>query len=187
MQHENINNSYPTVCRDGLPAPALDGRLIGKRLWWRWVAALVVLAIGLASAGLSRAGSGPLTYAYDALGRLIAVVDGSGNAGVYTYDAVGNLKQITNPLANTVAIFSFTPNNGPAGQNIAITIYGDWFSTTPTQNTVKFHGTTATVTASTIATKTTTVPQGATTGPIEVTVTGVGSAPSTANFTVTAN
>jgi YD repeat-containing protein len=33
-------------------------------------------------------------YFYDELGRLVGVVDGSGDAAVYVYDEVGNLLQI---------------------------------------------------------------------------------------------
>ncbi len=33
-------------------------------------------------------------YFYDELGRLVAVVDGQGNAAVYNYDEVGNLLSI---------------------------------------------------------------------------------------------
>ena len=33
-------------------------------------------------------------YFYDELGRLVGVVDGSGNAAVYVYDEVGNLLSI---------------------------------------------------------------------------------------------
>jgi YD repeat-containing protein len=149
---------------------------------WRWIAALGLMALALVSASLCRANSGPVTYAYDALGRLVAVVDGSGNAGVYKYDAAGNLLAITPTTSGTVSIFSFMPNNGSVGQSV--TIYGDGFSTTPSQNTVTFYnGKTATVTGSTLTTITTTVPTGATTGPIKVTV-GVNSATSTGNFTV---
>jgi YD repeat-containing protein len=116
---------------------------------------------------VSNAGAQVYTYAYDELGRLIAVVDPSGNAGVYNYDSVGNLLSITNTTASTVSIFTFTPNNGTSG--ITVTIYGDGFSTTPSQNTVTFNGKFATVTASTVATITTSVPTGATNGPIKVT------------------
>ena len=96
----------------------------------------------------------------------------------------GNLTKIANNGATTVAIFAFTPNNGPVGQSV--TIYGDGFSTTPSLNTVKFNGTTAAVSASTIATITTKVPSGATTGRITVTSPKC-TFTSTANFTVTTN
>ncbi len=128
-------------------------------------------------------GAGSVTYAYDELGRLIAVVDNSsGNAAQYIYDAVGNLKQITNTTGSTVSIFTFTPNNG--GTGLSVTIYGDGFSTTPSSNTVTFYnGKTAVVTASTLSTITTTVPANAATGPIKVTSPN-GIATSSANFTI---
>ena len=79
-------------------------------------------------------------------------------------------------------ISSFTPTSGPVGATVTIT--GTKFSVTPANNTVKFNGTTAVVTASTATSITTTVPVGATTGKITVTVVG-NTATSTLNFTVT--
>jgi len=127
-------------------------------------------------------GAGSVTYAYDELGRLIAVVDNSsGAAAQYNYDAVGNLLSITHPTA-AVSIFTFTPNDG--GTGLSVTIYGDGFSTTPSSNTVTFYnGKTAVVTASTLSTITTTVPANATTGPIKVTSPN-GTATSSTNFTI---
>jgi hypothetical protein len=81
-------------------------------------------------------------------------------------------------------ITSFTPTSGPVG--ITVTISGTNFDTAPANNIVKFNGTTSVVTASTATSITTTVPVGATTGPISVTV-GTGTGVSTTNFTVTAS
>jgi YD repeat-containing protein len=117
------------------------------------------------------------------LGRLIAVVDGSGNAAQYKYDGVGNLLSITNTTASTVSIFTFTPNNGPTG--LTVTIYGDGFSSTPSQNTVTFYnGQNVTPSQATVSTLVVTVPSGATTGPIKVTSPHGSSPPSSENFTV---
>jgi len=109
-------------------------------------------------------------YVYDALGRLTTVVDPSGNAATYNYDAVGNPLSITRSTTSpsALAILGFSPTQGGAGTTV--TIQGQNFSATPTANTVKFNGTTATVTAATANSLTTTVPAGATTGPISVTV-----------------
>ena len=109
-------------------------------------------------------------YVYDALGRLTQVVDPSGSVATYNYDAVGNLLSITRSTTSpsALAIFSFTPAQGGIGQTVSI--QGQNFSVTPSANTVKFNGTTATVTAATTNLLTTTVPSGATTGPISVTV-----------------
>jgi YD repeat-containing protein len=109
-------------------------------------------------------------YVYDALGRLTQVIDPSGNAAVYNYDAVGNLLSITRSTTSSsaLAIFSFSPAQGAVGQTV--TIQGQNFSATPSSNTVKFNGTVATVTAATTNQLTTTVPAGATTGPINPTV-----------------
>ncbi|HZX72997.1 MAG TPA: CHRD domain-containing protein [Cyclobacteriaceae bacterium] len=78
-------------------------------------------------------------------------------------------------------ITSFTPNNGVSTATVTIT--GTNFSATPADNVVKFNGTAATVTASTATTLTATVPAGATSGTISVTVKDQ-SVTSTDNFRV---
>lgn len=85
-------------------------------------------------------------------------------------------------LAGPPTISSFAPSSGPVG--ITVTITGTNFSSTPANNTVTFNGTTALVTVSTTTTLTVTVPIGATTGPISVTV-GGNTATSATDFTVT--
>jgi gliding motility-associated-like protein len=82
------------------------------------------------------------------------------------------------------SIASFTPISGPIGT--IVTIIGTNFSTTPANNTVQFNGIPAVVTASTTTSITASVPAGATTGLITVTVAG-NTATSATNFTVTAS
>ncbi|HYL82632.1 MAG TPA: IPT/TIG domain-containing protein [Candidatus Angelobacter sp.] len=124
-------------------------------------------------------------YVYDALGRLTQVIDSSGNVATYNYDAVGNLLSITRSTTSpsALAIFSFSPAQGSVGQTVAI--QGQNFSATPSANTVKFNGTVATVTAATTNQLTTTVPAGASTGLISVTV-GSNTANSATSFNVLA-
>lgn len=86
------------------------------------------------------------------------------------------------PASPAPAITGFTPASGPVGTSVTIT--GTNFSTTPAQNSVAFNGTAAVVTAATATSITTTVPTGATTGKISVTV-GTLAATSANNFTVT--
>jgi gliding motility-associated-like protein len=83
------------------------------------------------------------------------------------------------PTAPTITYF--TPTSGVVGATVNIT--GTNFSTTPGSNTVRFNGTTSTVTASTATSITTTVPAGASTGKITVTVAG-NTATSATDFTV---
>jgi len=127
--------------------------------------------------------SNSVQYVYDALGRLTQVIDPSGNVATYNYDAVGNLLSVTRSATSPsgLAIFSFSPGQGSVGQTV--TIQGQNFNATPSANTVKFNGTTATVTAAAINSLTTTVPSGATTGPISITV-GTSTATSSSNFAV---
>jgi hypothetical protein len=122
-------------------------------------------------------------YVYDDLGRLSAVVDSATNeAALYQYDAVGNLLGIVRQPANALAILNFTPKSGPVGTTV--TVSGIGFSSTATQNTVTFNGTSTTVSSATATQLVVTVPTGATTGPIAV-MTPSGSATSGTPFTVT--
>jgi len=135
----------------------------------------------LLTAAVVHGQSSPVTYVYDELGRLVSVINTTGDAAIYAYDAVGNLLSIARQTAGTVSIIEFTPNAGPVGTSV--TIYGTGFSTTPSQNTLTFNGVTGTVLTATATKLTTTVPSGATTGPLAVT-TPSGSATSGTSFTV---
>jgi YD repeat-containing protein len=124
-------------------------------------------------------------YVYDDLNRLIAVVDQQGNVGTYTYDATGNLLRVDRfdaaAIPGAVGITLVSPNKGKVGTTVQI--FGKGFSATPSQNSVVFNGTAATVTAAAPNRIVTSVPTGATTGPITVT-TPLGSATSPTPFTV---
>ncbi len=123
----------------------------------------------------------PINYVYDSLGRLIAVMDASGNAATYSYDAVGNLLGIGRQTATQVSLASFAPSSGVIGATVIL--YGTGFTETASQNTVTFNGTAATVVSSSLTQLVVTVPSGATSGAIAVT-TALGSATSGSSFTV---
>ena len=144
---------------------------------------IVACGITLVSWNALRAQSG-IVYVYDELGRVIAVTDPSGDTVRYNYDAVGNITSISRAASSTLSFINFSPGSGPVGATV--TIYGTAFSTTPANNTVTFNGTAATVSASTATKITTTVPSGATTGVIQVTVSG-NSVSSSTSFTVTSS
>ncbi|WP_147296610.1 IPT/TIG domain-containing protein [Flagellimonas nanhaiensis] len=80
-----------------------------------------------------------------------------------------------------VSISSFSPEMGEPDAEVSI--IGKNFNTKASANTVKFNGTTATVTSATATQLKTTVPNGATTGKITVTV-GSSTATSSSDFTV---
>lgn len=87
---------------------------------------------------------------------------------------------------NPPSITSFSPSSGVIGTTVIVT--GTNFSTTPSNNTISFNGTVATVTAATTTQLTTTVPTGATTGKISVMVNSTTTAAtSTSDFTVTSS
>jgi RHS repeat-associated protein len=143
--------------------------------------ALALVLVSLAGAAQSAPPATAITYAYDELGRLVAVSSPGQGAAKYTYDAVGNVTAIARPSIGTVAVLGFSPKTGPAGTSV--TIYGTGFNATPAQNTVKFNGTVGTVTSAMATQLVATVPSGATTGVINVT-SPTGSANSTGSFTV---
>jgi hypothetical protein len=93
-------------------------------------------------------------------------VGGNGNVTIYTIEP---------------SISSFSPSTGAPGD--VITLTGN-FDPIPANNTVTFNGVPATVTASSYTSLTTTVPAGATTGPITISYGGF-SGSSSSNFSVT--
>jgi len=134
---------------------------------------------------LSAPGTAAIQYEYDELGRLVGVVDAAGDSASYQYDPVGNVLSISRQASNQVSIINFTPRSGPTGTTV--TINGEGFSATSSQDTVQFNGTTATVLTATTTQITANVPSGATTGPIKV-IAPSGTVTSSTNFTVgTAN
>lgn len=81
----------------------------------------------------------------------------------------------------SVSIGSFTPDSGPTG--ISVTIAGENFSTTLSENKVEFNGVSATITSATKTSLVVTVPASATTGKVKVTTNGK-SATSINDFTI---
>jgi YD repeat-containing protein len=130
--------------------------------------------------GLDAVAAAPVTYVYDENGRLVSVV-GAAETVTYNYDPVGNILSVTRQNSTLPSILEFTPNSGPVGSTV--TIYGTGFSTTASQNTVKFNGVAASVSSATATQIVTSVPAGATTGPITV-ITPIGATTSGSSFIV---
>jgi YD repeat-containing protein len=129
------------------------------------------------------AGTTPITYAFDADGRLTAAIDPAAQAAAYRYDAVGNITSIMPHSSTLTAIMGVAPTHGVAGT--AVTITGTGFSPTASSDSITFNGTQAQVTAAGATQLVVTVPAGAASGPIHVTAPG-GSATSSLSFTVAA-
>ncbi len=113
------------------------------RKFLHWLS-ISLLALALATPVLAQA---PITfqYVYDELGQLIKVIDSTGVVIEYVYDEVGNILEIKRSTVAGLAIFGFSPQSGPVGTTV--TIQGQEFSDTPSENTVAFNGTTATANA----------------------------------------
>jgi hypothetical protein len=81
-----------------------------------------------------------ITYVYDDLGRLEAVIDPGQANGIarFTYDGSGNLLSIARQSATATTIVDFSPKLAKRGTQV--TVYGAGFSSTPSQNTVRFGG-----------------------------------------------
>jgi YD repeat-containing protein len=152
-------------------------------LFTRSYAIILALALSLFLAGnVSAQSASEITYIYDELGRLIAVVDPAGETVKYTYDVVGNLLSITRHNSSQLSIIKVLPDSAPEGTTV--TIYGTGFSPVANDNTVKFNGTTAAVASATATQIVTSVPALGVTGTIPLTVTTPGGTAS-ASFTVT--
>jgi len=150
------------------------------------VASLLVLSLWLGPhVERAAAQSAAIQYAYDELGRLVAVVDQAGNAAIYVYDAVGNLLSIQRvdaaALPAPVAITAVVPERGKTGT--VVSILGKGFGVATGQNAVAFNGVGAPVTQASGNRLITRVPPGATTGPVTVTA-PLGSAVSPRPFLV---
>ena len=121
-------------------------------------------------------------YVYDETGQLIKAIDSTGTVIEYVYDEVGNILEIKRSTVAGLAIFDFSPKAGPVGTTVDI--QGQGFSAEPLDNVVEFNGAVTSVTSSSANGLRISVPAGATTGLITVTVTG-NSSLSSENFTVT--
>ena len=104
---------------------------------------------------------------------ITAVVPDGATTGTITVKVIrrtiaGPSFTVEEPPAPTIT--SIDPANGIVGT--VITINGTNFSATASENVVNFNGTTATVTAATTTSITTSVPDGATSGPVSVEVDG---------------
>ncbi len=116
--------------------------------------------------------SGSVSYGYDALGRLIQVAATTVNSvQAMSYDAAGNISSTASTAISAESIEGFSVSQASAGEQI--TIDGSGFSTTASSNTVTINGVTATVVSATATQLVVTVPSGASTGVVKVTVGGV--------------
>ena len=139
---------------------------------WLAVALLALFAAGAASA---------TQYVYDANGRLVVVTDDSGESARYVYDAMGNILRVERIQAAELRIFAMTPTHGTV--DTPVSIRGQGFESVAANDTVMFNGVPATVSSATANELKVTVPYGATTGAVTVSV-GARSAASDSPFTV---
>lgn len=129
----------------------------------RWlVPMLLVLASGAATA---------TQYSYDELGRLRTATVAADGTAEYIYDDAGSLISVERHPNGTPVLASFSPHFAAPGATV--TLYGAGFSAQPSANSVSFNGTPATVTASSAQSLTVTVPAGATSGALQVSVGGL--------------
>lgn len=109
-------------------------------------------------------------YYYDDLGHIVQAIGSDGTIRQYQYDENGNVTAINRISGNALTISGLSPTIGHV--TASVTIYGSGFSAVPSENNVKFGATSAVVTEASATRLVTTVPQGAVTGPVSVTVNG---------------
>ena len=133
----------------------------GRRVRITGLLGVLLLCWGMAHAQSAQ-------YTYDAHGRVVATTQANGTSAAYTYDALGNVVQVGAVPAGQLAIFALVPSHGEAGTQV--TIAGQGFGSNAANDTVSFNGTVATVLSATATQLTVSVPGGATTGSVGVTV-----------------
>lgn len=109
-------------------------------------------------------------YYYDDLGRIVQAIGSDGTIRQYQYDENGNVTAINRISGSSLTISGLSPTIGHV--TASVTIYGSGFSAVPSANNVKFGTLPAVVTEASATRLVATVPQGAVTGPISVTVNG---------------
>jgi RHS repeat-associated protein len=165
----------------------------GERSRTRRLSLRVCLLVGLASVALSGGGFGDssalasvpssaIRYLYTPDSELSAVIKPEAEAALYNWDSAGNLSSITRRSSTKLSIIQLEPTTAAVGETVDI--WGTGFSTTPSSDTVKFHGTAATVTAATAYTLAVKVPTGATSGTVTVQTPTEGPVTSSQSFTV---
>jgi RHS repeat-associated protein len=160
-----------------------DGR---PRAFWRLyrlsTIVLVLLCTLSSTSALASPPSNAFRFFHDPDGRLSAAIDPEGSTAIYNWDAAGNLLSISSHASSKLSIVQLSPQRGEVGATV--TIEGTGFSATPASNTVKFNGTTATVSAASATSLTVKVPSGASSGSVTVTVGEEGPVTSPESFTV---
>ncbi len=146
-----------------------------------WFESLLLAVVILFSGNVLAQQPDTVQHIYDDGNKLIETILPNGQHIYYEYDQAGNLIRIRRNTSTTVKIISFTPDEGAIGTKV--TILGDGFSATSSQNTVTFNGTQAAILEASATRLMVSVPQGATSGPISVT-TPNGSAVTTESFHV---
>lgn len=151
----NKTNATPKSPNNRLPC--VSGGGLGRGPVISLFLTILLLLTTLILPALS-AFAAPITfqYIYDDTGQLIKVIDSTGTMVEYFYDETGNRIGVTNSTVSGIAIFNFTPKEGPIGQTV--TIQGQGFKSIIGDNIVKFNGTTATITTVTANNLTVTVP-----------------------------
>ena len=144
--------------------------------------AVALFVLGGAPVAWASIPSTAIRYVYDADGQLKAVVSPASETALYSWDSAGNLVSIGLKSSTKLSVLQLTPAQGEAGETV--TIAGTGFSTKTKNDTVKFNGTAATVSAATEWALTVKVPSGATTGTVSVQTTTEGPVTSAQTFTV---
>ena len=150
--------------------------------WLLLIGATAVLGMSGPVAAVASPPANAFRFFHDADGRLKAAIDPEGDTAVYGWDAAGNLLSITRHASSKLSVIQLSPARGEVGATVMIE--GTGFSTTPASNTVKFNGTTASVSAASATSLTVKVPGGATTGSVTVSTGEEGPATSPESFTV---
>jgi hypothetical protein len=105
----------------------------------------VLLGSGFGGVAAWAVPSTAIRYVYTPDSQLSSVIKPEAEYGQYTWDAAGNLSSVKRKSSTKLSIIELEPAKGAVGETV--NIWGTGFSATPGNDTVKFHGTAATVSA----------------------------------------
>jgi YD repeat-containing protein len=134
----------------------------------RTLRAIAIWIFSLVTIGIPPQGLAGTSYIYDELGRVVQATNTDGSVVIYRYDANGNISAILRQSASALSIADVSPTVVHAGSLITIT--GNGFSATPSENAVVVGGAVAVVSTASATALTVTVPAGANSGPVTVSV-----------------
>lgn len=140
MRHEQSSQIRISVsCTNGAgPSKLRRGRSSVLRGLLATCSVLLLCGLASADGAFASPPTTALRYFYDAEGHLKAFYNPASETALYGWDEAGNLLTIGKKSSSVLSITELAPAEAPVGETV--TIDGTGFSTTASNDTVKFNG-----------------------------------------------